>query len=482
MKLKSIFKPNFLLKHFSYNINIKVPTTSQKDSIKQITDKEYDNYSKENQLNIKKEPKIKKFDNRTIGQKYINEKNKPIIPINSPLDIINQKTNLIYKYDTIQILEALKHIELKEENIPKINFIINIIRKKNDLKHYESPEMLRAVYYIQENINTLPLSYKISFFYNLAKLNYFNNDKHLVFSLLENIISQVQNESIEIRHISNLVYAISLFNKRDPKDFNFDDTLFALEEIIIKNIFKVKSEYLANYLDSQSFSNIILAYSKTQTGSEEFYRILSDLAQLITINKPQEIATIVYSYSNNVNCNDKMLFNLLPNVLVCLSKSNPNELVNILRAYHRKGLLDELPEIEKGVISNFYIKQKAANPLDVAYVYNILAPKYYIIKESQESIKFFELMHSLIKSLSFAFEGHELSILMERSMILSEYNYNLYNQLCNQLRYLLKKNKMKGKELDIIHFNIKDIKANNSEYNQIKEDIENYLRKIKYYF
>jgi len=502
-KNKKINKNNTIIANNpELNNNLKKSKSNLKEVIKfdvnaliNYTEKEYSEYESNQPIEnlIKTEPKIKKFDKRTIGQRNLKLKDKPLIPLTTPSEILYQKTENIYRYDTIQLLEALKSLSLTNENLPKMIFLLNIIRKKKELKHYEAIEVKNCVYYLIENKDKLPFTYKISLFYNLSYMNYFNNDKTIVYDLLNdimNIIKSAQSNNIifNIRQLSNLVYAMSLFYKTNPIDFSFYSVYHELEEIIIKYITNIKPSYLCNTIDSQSFSNIILGYSKSQAGSEEFYQILANIASDLNITSSHDLAIIVYSYSNNVNCNENILFSLLPNILSSILKAKPCELVNILRAYNKKGLLDEIQEIEKGVMIGFYNKYKQFNPLDIAYLYNILSERYYkkltssIDDEKKEGEKFFHTTHSLIKSLCFTFEGNEISVLMERSKLLSELDFDLYNQLCNQVRYLMEKKKIKGKDLDLIHFQVKDINYNTEGYNRIKEDIESHLRKIKYYF
>lgn len=477
------------------------------------TEKLYNKYIYKKSLSnfLNKRSIFKKFDTRTFGEKYALKKNKPLVPLHSPLDILKQDTNLIYKYDTIQLIECIKHINLNTKNISNLLFLLNVIRKKKELKCFEMPEILNSVYFIIENIYKLSLSYKINIFFCLSKMNYFNNDKSIVYLILNAIIKDINNliiikskfnNCVEIdgRLLSNLISGMANYYKINKKDFNFDNIFYYLEEILIKNVAYLIKTNNTLLIDSFSISSIISSYSKTQSGSQEFYRFMADLITDLEISKPKELASIVYSYSNNENCNDKILFSLYNIIISNMHNAKVVELVTILRAYNNKKLLDELPDIIEKFLKNYYAKFKYANTLDIAYTYNILAPKFYKLKLNAENLSkdnnfkiskfsnlsynyslFFDCLHSQIKNLTFAFESQELVILLERAQIIFCTYEDLYNQLCNQIRYLLKKNKFKGKELDTIHYNIKDLYLNNSKYNYIKEEIEIYLRKIKYY-
>lgn len=490
-------KSNLTDKHIKSNKIKPILENDTRKILSDYTERVYSEYESSQSLEnlIKKAPIIRKFDKRTVGQRNLTMKDKPIIPMTSPSEILYQKTENIYKYDTVQLLEALKSLSLTMENLPKMIFLLNIIRKKKELKHFESFELKKCVYFLIENKENLPFSYKISLFYSISLMNYFNNDKEIVYDLLNHIMTIVktckqENPIYNIRHLSNLAYAMSVYYKTNPIDFSFDSVFYDLEEIIIKYISNINQSFLCNAVDSQSFSNIILAYSKSQTGSEEFYQILSNISSYLNISSSYDLSIIVYSYSNNTNCNESILFSLLPNILSSIHKAKPCELVNFLRAYSNKGLLDEIPEVEKGVLTGFYSKYKQFNPLDLCYLYNILSEKYYLKtissddNEKKEGNQFFLMTHMIIKSLCSTFSGFELSILMQKSKVISEVEFDLYNQLCNQVRFLIDKKKIKGKELDLIHFHVKDVgySTNNNGFNRIKEDIEGYLRKIKYYF
>lgn len=447
---------------------------------------DYEEYEQriENHSKSKQQVLIHKLDDRTIGEKYAFTTDRPLVPKSRPSEILNQKTHLIYKYDSIQLFEALKDIELEQKNIPKFLFLLSAIRRKKEFRHYESQEMVNAIEFISSNLDSIPLSYQVNFLFSLSKLNNFNNDKHLVFKTLNTVMERLTSSSSNdksIRLLSNFTVALANFNKINQKDFNFDETFHNLEEHIVEILLSFPAELRRKFIDTQSFANIVTSYSKTQNGSEEFYRILADYISYIHISKPQELSTIVYSYANNLNCNENTLLDLSPNIISCLQKCNPNELVTILRAYHKRGLLQEVPEIQQGFLENYCNKFKQANPLDIAHTYNLLAP-VYDNQTTKQSTRFFEIVHCQIKNLSFAFEGNEISILLTQSHILHRRDPELFNTLANQVRYLMKKNKMKGKDLDNIHINIKGLSVKEGEYNILKENIEAKLRKLKYYF
>lgn len=567
-KNKNIYKTNSNSKLIQDN---KLKLDSIENLPKNIEDKsrKNDNIS-EDKINIKNDKE---------------EKNLQIFKPKEIRNILNFKTNIIYKYDTIHLLEVLKKIDLKLENSKNILFILSTIRKKDNMKHYETQEILNAVYFLHSNIESLNLSQNVSFLYNLSKMNYFNNDSKLIYDIVKCIFHKIQefanshSNLIPIRESSNFIKALCNFTMLKPKEFVFNDLFLDFENILVKSIIKTKLENISTFIDSLSFTEIILSYSKTQNGSKEFYSFLSQIVEHLNIKSIDHLSTIVYSVSNNINCDEVILVKLVDNIIEGIDKSKPKELISILRAYNRKNLLNEYPILKSKLIIRYYELFKFANPIDVSYMYDILAEENFkiilenfkfvrkseikkfkkyakdienngkngkislksnsneidkyenlkmdessilnkkisdslienlysiesneekgiindisklveyiennkqqvnISSKSKNSVKFFEYLHSQINNLCFSFEGNEISLLFKHALIIYDLDSNLYAKLCGQVQYLMKKNKISGHDLDIIHYGIRNVPTK-SKYNYFKEEIENKLRKMKYF-
>ena len=490
--------------------------------------------------------------------KLNNNLNKPlqeipniIIPQKSPLEILNQPVSLIYSYSSIQLHEALSAIKLEEKNLGKIISVFSYIVKKADFTHIESEEIEKALIFVLDNISSVKsTSFKVNILNSISKIKKLNsfvfkeriyNTVNVLYNELKSMNSpntNTNNTYTNNRLISNYIY--SLYSLQTMKgltnnEYSFDSLFFNMEEVIITSLNKEimdasnKNNNIRNELNVQSYSNIILAYSKSQNGSVEFYRILADMSleyfNNINTNqnrRTQELANIVYCYSNNINCNEKILYLLKEPILQNIHKAKPKEIVCILRAYHRKDLifLDEFSDLLNLIRSQVISKKDFCNPKDIAYIYSILADKYYedinheiedlnrgdkdkvmgnisndndsnthnIIQSSNpnnhnqiKAIKFFDVLHYQISNLLFSFEANEMSVLFEKIHILQKIDNDLYNQVKEAtIKNLVYTNKIKPYDLEKIYYSIKGVPFS-GKYNIFKEEIVQAMRKKKHY-
>jgi hypothetical protein len=399
----------------------------------------------------------------------------PKVPIH-PKDIPTLKLEKIHSYDTIQLVESLRFIEFKKQNLNKFINILSVIRKKRDMKIYDFPVILNIISYIRNNIDEVTPSYKVSFLYSLSKIQSFKEDKPslnnqtLVLEVLSNLMQNIN--SIDIRGISNLVYALQSFQIKNPTIYNFDEFLTQLEEPIIQKI----SQYRKS-LTTQDVSNIVLAYCKTQNGSEEFYRLIQDLVISMQKNlSTQDIAVILYSYSNNPTTNEKLLENLEELVLKNLHQFKPKELVSILRAYYMRKLLND--NLKSKFISGFVEKHELTNALDLAHIYTILSDSNNV--DTPLGKKFLKYTNQCLSNLYFTFTGYELGVIMEKAEYMQSYQPDIYELMKKQVSKMIKKGEFKGHDLKQIYENVKELPFE-GKYNTWVEEIEKHLQKLRYY-
>lgn len=382
------------------------------------------------------------------------------------------KENVIYSHDQLQIITSLKNIEFKVQNIPKMIDILSIIRRKKKLKTYDLPEIADTINFINNYIsvenNAVPASYIVNFLYSLSEMQNFDEDRPslkndlMVYEILDKLIPTLN--TLDNRSISNLLFSLQKYQVKNPKVFNFTSFLDSIEEIIVK---KFTSEKFSNICMTQT----IVAYSKCQAGSEEFYRIFADLVyNKKNIFKPTEVSIILYSYSNNLNCNDKLLIMLESEVIEKIHKFNGVELCNLARAYDRKKILSE--GLKRKLIDIFIEKHENIKVFDLSYLYKILA--------SENEKKFLKYSHSLINALSHDIDALSLVNLMSKAELMNKVDKNIYSLLKKVTIKLIDKKAIKGHELRKIYEYVKDVPFD-GKYNTFVENITRHLEKIKYY-
>jgi hypothetical protein len=387
-----------------------------------------------------------------------------------PKQLPYQKLEVIYSHDTIQLMESFKLIEYKKNNINKLIDMLAVIRKKKDLKIYDFPEITNAINFIKNNLSSLSHSYLISFVYSLSKMQSMDEEKpsldnqNLVYESIAQISEKI--DSIDIRGISNFVYALQIFQNKNPQVYNFSEFFNKLEEKIILKIAKYKKN-----LTSQDITNIILAYSKTQNGSEEFYRIIQEIVISMKDHlKTQDMAVVIYSYSNNPNCNEKILEVLEDTVKSTINKFLPKELCSVLRGYHNRKLLSE--DLKKKIIEAFIEKHEFTNATDLAYFYSILA--------DEKETRFLKFSRKGVLNLSFNFNGLELAAIFEKAEFIQKNDPEMYKVLQRRVEKLIKDKSINGHDLKKIYLSVKEIPFE-GKYNTFVEAIERHLEKIRYF-
>ncbi len=321
--------------------------------------------------------------------------------------------------------------------------------------------------------------------------------------IIKEIINEIttRHEKLNVRNISNFFYALSILQLKNPKIYNFDQYFRDLEVEIIKKLLICKKYNLD--VDHQSLGNLILAYCKTQNGSIEFYRILEEFieAQKNFLNN-QELSYITYSYSNNKDCTERVLEILYDRILKNILKFNALELCNVLRAYHRRNMLNS--HLKSKIIDSFVQKHELVNTLDLSYFYAILAEdtqevvtekdsgvskivgndnnqKEVVIRNNnkEEMQRFLKYAHLCINKLASNFSGRDLSIISEKIIFMQEKSPESFENIKQQILKLIKKNDFKGSDLNIIYTNTKGLKYE-GKYDLFNEKIEQHLTKLKY--
>jgi len=104
-----------------------------------------------------------------------------------------------------------------------------------------------------------------------------------------------KHDQFSLRDLSNQIYAMSKISKLKPIILNFDDLFKLLELSLIK-------KFDSDRIDGQSLGNTILAYSKTQNGSVQFFQALESIVlKNVHLLGTQELSNIIYSFHRSEN-------------------------------------------------------------------------------------------------------------------------------------------------------------------------------------
>lgn len=153
----------------------------------------------------------------------------------------------------------------KEKVIESLHFL----QRSRSLKLYEDrPEIMGAVRSLALNHNALasltPQTFVTTFIYSTMKMKIEDPE---VWSSLASYVSKTY-KTMDIRSLSNTVYAFQKVSQGKPIILNFDDLFTDLELPIIM---KLDQSLPGSVGDPQSISNFVLAYAKSQNGSTQFF-------------------------------------------------------------------------------------------------------------------------------------------------------------------------------------------------------------------
>jgi hypothetical protein len=156
-------------------------------------------------------------------------------------------------------------------------------------------------------------------------------EDHEVWSSLAGYISTILND-LDFRSLSNICHSFYRVSHGKPVMLNFDDLFSEMELPIIQKLDQILHN--PTLTDPKGVASVVMAYSKTQNGSVQFYQAMEKhvLACKDKLSS-YEIANIVYSYSKSSSADKELLVNLEGKVAEVLNKANTQELTNILAGY-----------------------------------------------------------------------------------------------------------------------------------------------------
>jgi hypothetical protein len=170
--------------------------------------------------------------------------------------------------DQLLMLLASENFTRGKAPLAKVVECLEHLRKSKSIRLYKEREevigTVRDIALDHTRLSALKTSYVTSFVNAVARMGI--DDEEVWASLAAYLIERC--ETFDERDLSTHVYALYHAGKNKPIILNFDD-LFKKYELQL-----VKKFEMPNGATSQSISNAILSYSKTQNGSLIFFRIL----------------------------------------------------------------------------------------------------------------------------------------------------------------------------------------------------------------
>lgn len=147
---------------------------------------------------------------------------------------------------------------------------------------------------------------------------------------------------------------------------NFDDLFTDMELPIIQKLDQILHN--TNLSDPKGIASVVMAYSKTQNGSVQFYQAME---KHIIACKDKfssfDLTNIVYSYSKSESANKDVLVDLEPKVFELIPKANTLEMTNMLAAYASSGKMTE--RLQKMFEQQFKAKFEEMNAEDISKFY-----------------------------------------------------------------------------------------------------------------
>ena len=371
----------------------------------------------------------------------------------------------IYQYDSLQLLRGLKEFVAQEKGTQAIN-LLAIIVKKNQLKDYLFPEFDQLTNLVDRKWTETDISYRVSFLYSMAKMGR-EKDTTWMLGKIKEMNDVTVYHALDNRAFSNYVWALGQFQKKN-KDVVLKSLFDDLETTVV-NKFKTEAT------TGTDLTTVIQSYAITQNGSKEFYSVLSGLViERKAKLSPQNIAIILYSYANNPFVDADILDDLRQIVIDKMQKCNPKELCNIMRAYKLRAKMDG--ELELSIMGSFNGRYYTANALDVSYFVSILLGK----NSSEIGRRFDKRCMEVLDGLVNRLDGTHLGIIFAKGAFIQKEFPKVYEKLEKRLRKLIDKKDIKPHDAFKV-FEVAEELEFEGQYNMLKEKLEAYLNKQKYY-
>lgn len=126
----------------------------------------------------------------------------------------------------------------------------------------ERPEIMAAVQLVSESkLDQLSESYLSAFAHAVSKMKI--DDEALWFKIAAQVSQR--HDQMTIRNLSTCIYALTNISRLKPVILNFDHLYKSLELSFVR-------KFDSGHANGQDISNTLIAYSKSQNGSRQFWQ------------------------------------------------------------------------------------------------------------------------------------------------------------------------------------------------------------------
>ncbi|CDW74735.1 UNKNOWN [Stylonychia lemnae] len=401
------------------------------------------------------------------------------------------KLNILISFYNQQDFEQIKFHKLNSDQIlvfmgnknflngrcrkEKVIEAFHFLHKHRQLKLFsERKEIKDAIRLIALDHKLLeqlsPQSYVTSFIYSVMKMK---NDDPQVWASLASYISK-NYQHFDMRNISNIVYSLHKISVGKPILMNFDDVFTQLELPIIMKLDKGDG-------DPQSIANSILAYTKCQNGSLQFFQAMEK--HIISYKdkfSAQELSNILYSYYKSKECSKEIIKDLEDTVIQNLNHAQPKELVQLLMAFVETDQMS--PKLLRHFEHEFKSKFEMMNAEDVSKYYYCFTK---VGHEYKAEGRFYKYLQKVTTKLIDTFEGPHLRFMFYKfdDQTNMRLNTGVKGRLMDRATDLIKQDKFDGYDLNQIFLNTNQLPPNSpgKSRHDFNYKCMKHLEKLRYF-
>ena len=321
-------------------------------------------------------------------------------PESQPLSINPSKKELRSKIPEV-LLEAIRSPEYRQQAGPQI--LIHVLRSlayhtRSQPFIKERPEITDTLSYLTKSLELLDTQ-SLTVLVSLLVTNTIKDQK-----IWAPIVGEVlkRRKEFTLEEIAFIILSMKNSNKFLSVVMNNDGFFYEMEEEVILK--------LDERFEGSEVEKIVKAYTETENGSIDFYRLIEK--KLVEHNeslKKEHLSKILYHLSKAPNCDDELFkdFRKRVGTLIKEHKFTPEELCKILKAFNGRKLLDK--ELLQAAESGLLLKYEIFTVAEIATMYNI----FMLNKEKYNPVKGWKYINECIEKLYKALEINGVADLFE---------------------------------------------------------------------